>query len=85
MSKPPVTTDDLKARAHRRDEWRDFRRDFLFTQARLADALGIDRRTVQKIEAAETTPLPVIREKFEQLKAAHKKGRAAKEPKGWAA
>ncbi len=77
MSKPPVTTDDLKARAHRRDEWRDFRRDFLFTQARLADALGIDRRTVQKIEAAETTPLPIILEKFADLKAAHsqRKGR----------
>jgi DNA-binding XRE family transcriptional regulator len=36
--------------------WRKFREDFLITQTRLADVLGISRRTVQQIEAGNVTP-----------------------------
>ena len=36
--------------------WLQFRRDYLFTQTKLAEALGISRRTLQYIEAGAVTP-----------------------------
>ena len=43
-------------RRKRAEVWRKFRKDYLITQTRLADLLGISRRTVQQIEAGTVTP-----------------------------
>ena len=52
MSRSKPTEEDLKDRDSRREEWRKFRKDHLFTQVKLAEVLGLSRRTVQLIEAA---------------------------------
>jgi DNA-binding XRE family transcriptional regulator len=47
MAKP---SEDEKRRAVRAEEWRQFRRDFLYSQSNLADALRCSRRTVVSVE-----------------------------------
>jgi DNA-binding XRE family transcriptional regulator len=45
-----ITQRELDAVARRSAEWREFRRQFRFSQVDLADALAISRRTVLYIE-----------------------------------
>lgn len=53
-------------------EWRQFRRDFLYSQEQLAQALDISRRTIQSIESAATVyPHCDIQRKFVTLKQEH--------------
>ena len=77
MPRPKPTEEDLKIREARSKEWCDFRRDFLFTQVKLADILGISRRCVQLIEKAKVTPLPQTLRNFAALKARHNEGKVA--------
>jgi DNA-binding XRE family transcriptional regulator len=58
MPRPKPTSRDISDRKVRATEWKEFRRDYLFTQKRLADIVGVSRRTIQKIEAAIVTPHP---------------------------
>lgn len=58
MAKPKPCAFNLKDRKKRAEEWRQFRRNHLFTQTRLADIVGISRRTIQQIEAGKITPHP---------------------------
>ena len=58
-----ANSEDRKRRKERAEEWRQFRREHLFTQKRLADVIShsvgnISRRTIQQIEAARITPHP---------------------------
>jgi DNA-binding XRE family transcriptional regulator len=46
------------------------RKRFLFTQLKLAEALGVSRRTVQMIEAGYTLPHMSTRQKFRDLQEA---------------
>ena len=46
MPRPKPTDEDLEERQTRRREWSRFRKDFLLTQVKLADVLGISRRTL---------------------------------------
>jgi DNA-binding XRE family transcriptional regulator len=71
MPKPPPTPDDLKERKKRASEWKMFRRRHLFTQRRLADTVGISRRTVQQVENAHITPHLSTLVLFEKLKRKH--------------
>lgn len=77
MPRPKPTEEDLNERQLRRREWVRFRKDFLFTQVKLADILGISRRTVQFIEAGELTPLVSTLRKFNALKAKHEQEKVA--------
>ncbi len=79
MPRPKPDGDDLRTRKRRKVEWREFRRDHLFTQKKLADVLGISRRTVQKIEAAQTTPLADTLSRFKILQTRHEGSEAAYE------
>jgi DNA-binding XRE family transcriptional regulator len=58
---------EMKRRAR---EWQAFRRDFLFSQRDLADALGVCRRTVCAIECCESIPTPKVQRLFRDLKRA---------------
>jgi DNA-binding XRE family transcriptional regulator len=62
------TAPEEKRRKKRAKEWKQFRRDNLLTQVRLADTLEIARRTVQKIEAGVVTPLAETLRRFEALR-----------------
>lgn len=56
-----------RERRARANEWKRFRRTYLFTQRRLADTMGISRRTVQQIENCYITPHPRTLRRFEEL------------------
>jgi DNA-binding XRE family transcriptional regulator len=60
-----------KSRMKRADEWKQFRGQFLFTQRRLADIVGISRRTIQQVEGAKITPHPDTLLLFEAFKMKH--------------
>ncbi len=77
MPRPKPTDEDLEERQTRRREWSRFRKDFLLTQVKLADVLGISRRTVQFIEAGELTPLASTLRKFNTLKAKYQQEKVA--------
>lgn len=77
MSRPKPEPEELEARKVRRVEWQRFRRGYLFTQVKLADVLGVSRRTVQKVEAGTTTPLAETLRRFNALRARHENDEAA--------
>lgn len=67
------TTGTIRQRRAR--EWKQFRRDHLFTQERLAEVLGVSRGTVQNVERQLHDPMAQLEGKFRALKAKHAKGR----------
>jgi DNA-binding XRE family transcriptional regulator len=77
MPRPKPTEEDMKERDARREEWRKFRKDHLFTQVKLAEVLDLSRRTVQLIEAGKVSPFPDTLRKFQALKARHSNGEVA--------
>lgn len=77
MARPKPTEEDLERRTRRQAEWVEFRKEYLFTQKRLAEILGISRRTVQQVEAGLVTPLPDTLRSFLTLKAKYSSGKAA--------
>lgn len=50
------TTRDMAERKKRAKEWKEFRKNHLFTQKKLAEVLGISRRTIQMIENSRVSP-----------------------------
>jgi DNA-binding XRE family transcriptional regulator len=72
----PVMTpspEDQKRRTVRAAEWKKFRRDYLFSQRNLADALRCSRRTIVSIEGGVTmNPHPELLRRFRDLKRAEK-------------
>ena len=64
---------EMEERQARANEWKAFRKDHLFTQTALAEALGISRRTVQYVERAEYTPQPETIGAMRSLMARHAK------------
>lgn len=75
MARRKPTPEDLTRRVSRSEEWYSFRKDNLFTQLRLAEVLGLSRRTVQMIEAGKITPHPNTLRLFEALQAKYKSNR----------
>jgi DNA-binding XRE family transcriptional regulator len=63
--------EDAKERKKRANEWRMFRRNNLFTQKRLAEIVGVSRRTIQQIENMHITPRPQTLRRFIDLKKKH--------------
>jgi citrate lyase synthetase len=76
MSKPKPTKTDMKKRKERAAEWRAFMRDLPITEKKLAECLGISRRTVQYIKACKVTPHSNTVMVFKAFKAKHQ-GKAA--------
>ncbi len=66
---------DLEAREVLAREMKDFRRDNLFTQKRLAEVLELSRRTIQMVEIGAITPHPATIQAFRDLAAKHKKAK----------
>lgn len=48
-----MTSEEKKLQKRIAKEWKAFRRTFLFSQVRLAEALGISRRAVQYVESGK--------------------------------
>lgn len=56
MAVGKLDREQLQERARRAKEWTTFRRDFLFSQRRLAEIVGCSRRTVVSVESGAVTP-----------------------------
>jgi DNA-binding XRE family transcriptional regulator len=76
MARPKPTEEDLEMRGKRAVEWRVFMKNYLFTESRLAETLGISRRTVQMIKAGKVSPNLNTLKLFESLKAKYNRGRS---------
>jgi DNA-binding XRE family transcriptional regulator len=68
MPQPKPGNEDLKMRNKRAQDWKMFRRNNMFTQKRLAEIIGISRRTLQKIEGGHIIPHPTTLRKFASFK-----------------
>lgn len=77
MPRPKPDEIDLEQRVERQHEWRTFRTRYLFSQKKLAEVLGISRRTVQEIEAGRITPHMETLRLFSRLKAKYEAEQAA--------
>jgi DNA-binding XRE family transcriptional regulator len=71
MPQSKLFSEDRRQRKERAQDWKLFRKNNLFTQRRLADTLGISRRTIQQIEGAYITPHPQTLRRFEVFKRRH--------------
>jgi DNA-binding XRE family transcriptional regulator len=60
--------EEVKLRKVRAQEWKMFRRNNLFTQKRLAEMIGVSRRTIQQIENMHITPHPQTLRQFANYK-----------------
>lgn len=67
MSRPKPTEDDFERREIRAKSVRQFMKQYNFTEKRLADVLGLSRRSVQMIKAAAVTPTPDSVRKLDAL------------------
>ena len=72
MARRKPTEEDLARRQVLAKEWIDFREEFIFTQIRLAETLGLSRRTVQMVESGKISPHPETLRKFNALAATHR-------------
>jgi hypothetical protein len=63
----------LKEREERAEVWKQFMADHLFTEKRLAETVGVSRRTVQMVKAALVSPHKDTLRLFDQLKAKYDK------------
>lgn len=70
--------DDLKARVVLAAEMVAFRKDNLFTQKKLADILGLSRRTIQMAEAALISPHPATMQAWNNLKHKYREAKSVK-------
>jgi len=61
-----------KERRERAQEWKQFRKSYLYSQSNLADAVRCSRRTIVAIESEEVTaPHPTLLRRFRDLKIEH--------------
>jgi ribosome-binding protein aMBF1 (putative translation factor) len=73
--------EELNRRKARAKVWLDFRKEFLFSQVQLADALGISRRMVQYAESATVTPNKEILARFDELMRKHQREKVRSQSK----
>jgi len=62
-----LTEEDLLERNDLAQKVKNFMRDNLFTEKKLVDIVGVSRRTIQMIKAANVTPHPGTLHKLETL------------------
>lgn len=68
MPRPKVSARNARERAQRATEWLSLRKDFLMTQAKMAEMSGIGRRTIQMVEGGFAIPEFRTQAKFLDLK-----------------
>lgn len=71
MPRRKPTPDDIEHRQVVAKEWFEFRRDFKFSQKKLAETIGKSRRTVQMVESGTISPHPETLKRFDALKQKH--------------
>jgi hypothetical protein len=69
------TEKELEQREKRAKVWKKFMEDNLFTEKRLAETIGVSRRTVQMVKAGLVTPHKNTLHLFDSLKSKYDKER----------
>ena len=79
MRNRPISKAEMREREKHARRWLQFRKNFLFTQVKLAEELGVGRRTVQLIEHARVTPTLTTQRTFRDFarKCVREDGQAA--------
>jgi len=77
MPRPKPTEGELRERAERAAALTDFMKKNKFTEVKLAEALGISRRSIQMMKSGSVTPHPSTLHKLAALVAKHKKGKSS--------
>ncbi len=67
MARPKPTKEDLKEREKLAQTVKDFMKNNLFTEKKLADVVGVSRRSIQMIKAGAVSPQPGTLHKLETL------------------
>lgn len=67
MARQRRTSDESEERQKLAQTVKEFMKNNLFTEKKLADVVGISRRTVQMLKAGAVTPHPATLEKLESL------------------
>lgn len=67
MSRPKPTEEDFEDRKSRAEEMKHFMHENMFTEVKLAEVLGVSRRTIQMIKAGRVTPTPLTLRRWEAL------------------
>lgn len=57
-----------RLRRERATDWKLFRLNNLFTQKKLAEVIGVCRRTIQQVEGGQITPRPQTLRRFAVFK-----------------
>lgn len=78
MARPKPTAADMERRKERAEQVKTFMKDYNFTEVRLAEVIGISRRSIQMIKAGAVTPTPDSIRKLNSLFARHGFVKAAK-------
>lgn len=58
MPRPKPTEADLEERLQRAERLKKFMKKCLFSEIRLAETIGVSRRTIQMIKAGKVSPHP---------------------------
>jgi hypothetical protein len=66
--KPAITPAELEDRRQRQAEWREFRKEYLYSQKALSEALKISLREVQYVESGTVTLTFTNQKHFQDLK-----------------
>lgn len=77
MARPMPTARDIEERKTRAAKIKEFMSDNLFTEVRLAETLGVSRRTVQMMKAGKVTPTRSTLRKWEALLNKYKQNQTA--------
>jgi DNA-binding Xre family transcriptional regulator len=67
MGGPKSTPEVIEERKKLAQKLKDFMANNLFTEKKLADVIGVSRRTIQMMKAAAATPHTSTLEKLEKL------------------
>lgn len=75
MPRPKPTDADIEEREERASRVKKFMKDFLFSEVRLAETIGVSRRTIQMIKAGKVTPHPDTQRKINTIMKRHENNR----------
>ena len=73
MPRPKLTREDLDQRETLADQIKDFLTRYRFTEVKLAETLGISRRSVQMMKAGKVCPSTGTLRTWEILRAKYKR------------
>lgn len=76
MPRPKLTEEGVVEREKRAEEMKTFLKNNLMTEAKLAEILGISRRTVQMVKSGRVSPQPATLRAWNNLVSKYKRNQS---------